>query len=285
MENTFDPGRATAMGLDCSDAAIQAGRWMPMLPEHSEHVSDMARAMVASDVMSLVVVDSIGAMESAKTLAKDADSGAVAVGRNAKIITQMCKALSTDARLHKCTVILINQPRANIGGMGGDISAGPKLLEHSTTVKISMRAKMGEDDVRKLKVPGDDDPVVVSHKVVAKVGRMKNGLPGRSAEFFMNRVATPQYGPPGVDLVDEYVTIGLKAGAIVRKGAWYVLPDGTQKQGRIPFASFLRGEPKYLEAIREAIVFDTPTDEYGDPLGGDDGETEVAATEAEAVSA
>lgn len=278
MENTFDPRRATQMGLDCSDAAIKAGRWMPMLPENSEHVSDMARAVVASDVMSLVVVDSIGAMESAKTLGKDADAAAVAVGRNAKIITQMCKALSTDARLHRCTVILINQPRANIGGMGGDISAGPKLLEHSTTVKIQMRAKFGEDDVRKLKLPGEDEPDVVSHKVVAKVARMKNGMPGRAAEFFMNRVATPAYGPPGVDQVDEYVTIGIKAGAITQKGAWYVLPDGTQKQGRIRFTTFLRNNPKYLDGIREAIVFDAPTDEYG--VVPDDGsEIETAAPE------
>lgn len=277
MENTFDPRRSTAMGLDCSDAAIRSGRWLPMLPESAEQVSDMARDVVASGVYSLVVVDSIGAMESFKTLAKTAEKGADAVGRNAKIITQMCKALSTDARLNQCTVLLINQPRANIGGMGmGDISAGPKLLEHSTTVKINMRGKGGEDDVRKIRMPGDDDPVVVSHKVVAKVSRMKNGLPGRAAEFFMNRVATGPYGPPGVDVVDEYVTIGLKAGAITQKGAWYVLPDKTQKNGRVAFSAFLRENPRYLEAIREAIVFDAPADEYGEALD-DDAEVETAA--------
>jgi recombination protein RecA len=265
MENTFDPRRATAMGLDCSDAAIAAGRWFPMLPEHSEHVSDMARDLVASGLISVVVVDSIGAMESDKTLAKEAAKAADAVGRNAKIITQMGKALSTLARTKQCTVLLINQPRANIGSMmAGDVSAGPKHMQHATTGKVEMRGLGGEDNVRMLKLPGEPDPLMVSIKSRMKVSRLKNGMPGRVAESYVNRVGTDEYGPPGIDTADEYITLALREKIVTAGGSHYTLPDGHKLNGRIAFARYLRENPDAIKVIREALTFDTPADPLED---------------------
>lgn len=265
MENTFDPRRATAMGLDCSDKAKAEGRWFPMLPEHSEHVSDMARDLVESGFISIVVVDSIGAMESDKTLGKRADKGADSVGRNAKIITQMTKALSTLARIKQCTVLLINQPRAAIGSpVPMDVSAGPKMLQHATTSKIEMKGLLGDEERRTLKMPGETEPLVVSHKTRMRVVRLKNGLPGRVAESFVNRIGTDEYGPPGIDTADEYITLAVREQVVTQGGAYYTLPDGTKTQGRIAFARYLREHPDALKVIRAALPFDAPTDPLED---------------------
>lgn len=264
LENTFDPARATAMGLDCSKAAKASGRWLPMLPENSEQASDMARDACVSGLYSVVVVDSVGAMESSRVMGKEAEKAADSVGRNAKIITQMLKALSTEARLHECTILLVNQPRANIGGFGGDISAGPKMMQHSTTAKINMSARGGEEDVRKLKLPGEEEPVIVSSRSRMKVDRLKNGLAGRVAEAFINRVGTGEYGPPGIDTADEHITYGLREKVIKLGGAWYTLPDGSRHNGRLALARHLREHPEACKDIRAAITFDTPTDEFGE---------------------
>jgi recombination protein RecA len=262
MENTFDPRRATAMGLDCSDAAIKSGRWAPLLPQSSEEASDMARDYCMSGAYSIIVVDSIGAMESARVLDKTAEKAADAVGRNAKIITQMTKALSTHARLNDCTVLLINQPRANIGGMGGDISAGPKAMQHSTTAKIEMKAlgSREDGDIRSLKMEGDKDPVDVSIRSRMRVTRLKNGIAGRVAEAYINRIATEEYGAPGFDTADEYLTIGVRLKAIAQGGAWYTFPDGERANGKAAAAAYLRTNPDARKAIRAAITFDVPTE-------------------------
>lgn len=262
MENTFDPDRATAMGLDCSAEAIRSGRWNPRLPDHSEHVSDMALDLVSSGFMSCVTVDSIGAMESDRVLnAKGgAEKAADAVGRNAKIITQMTKALATAARNNQCTVLLINQPRANIGGFGGDISAGPKIVQHASTVKLSMSALGADEDIRKLKLPGEDEPLVVSSRMRVRVPRMKNGLPGRVAEFYVNRVTTEPYGPAGIDRADELISLGVREGIIAQGGGWYTLPGGAKFQGREKLAGAIRGDRGLQALVRAAIPFETPTD-------------------------
>ena len=268
LENTFDPKRACAMGLDCSREAIKSGRWNPMLAGSSEEASDMARDQCSSGFISLVVIDSVGAMESDRTQGKSAEKAADAMGRNAKIITQMCKALSKEARDSQCTVLLINQPRANYSGMGGDISAGPKLMEHATTARIQMSAKGGETDVRKMRLPGEADDLIVSLRCTARVNRMKNGLPGRVAEMFVNRVGTEPYGPPGVDTADEYITLGVREKIITLGGAWYTLPDGTRFQGREKLAAAMRAEPALIKEIRSGIPFDDPIDDLDDQPEG-----------------
>lgn len=269
MESTFDPWRATAMGLDCSGAAIKSGRWAPLLPQDSEEVSTMARDYCTSGMYSIIVVDSIGAMESSRVLlAKDAEKGADAVGRNAKVITQMTKVLSTHARLNQCTVLLINQPRANIGGFGGDISAGPKAMQHSTTAKIEMKALGSREggDIRSLKLPGEPVEVDVSIRTRMRVTRMKNGIPGRVGESFVNRVATAEYGAPGFDTADEHLTLGVRERIIRLGGAWYTFPDGERANGKAAAQAYLRANPDACKAIRAEIPFDTPTD----PAEGDD---------------
>jgi recombination protein RecA len=259
IEGTFDPARATEMGLDCSDEAIRSGRWAPLLPASTEEASDMARDYCASGFYGILVVDSVGGMESWKVLEKSASEDTM--GKNAQVITKMTKHLSSLARLHRCTVLLVNQQRANFSAYGGPQSAGPMAMQYSTTAKVEMSMRGAEGDVRKLKLPGDEEPSAVSQRHVARVTRAKNTLPGRSAQFFINKVGTPQYGPPGIDVSDEYLTMGTAQGVIKLGGAWYTFPDGERANGRDKGAAYLREHPDVMSQIREALDFDAPADE------------------------
>lgn len=262
IENTFDPDRATAMGLDCSDEAIESGRWAPLLPANSEEASDMARDYCSSGFYSVIVVDSIGGMESQRVYDKSA--GEDTMGKNAQVITKMTKHLSTLGRLRQCTVLLVNQQRANFSAYGGPQSAGPLAMQYSTTAKVemSMRGSADGGDLRKLKLPGDDEPTAVSQRHVARVTRMKNSLSGgRTAQFFINKVGTDLYGPPGVDFADEYLTFGSSQRVIKASGAWYTFPDGARANGREKGTAYLREHPAVMKEVREAISFDAPVDE------------------------
>lgn len=261
IENTFDPERSTEMGLDCSEEAIASGRWAPLLPANTEEASDMARDYCASGFYSVIVVDSVGGMESQRVLDRSASEDTM--GKNAQVITKMTKHLSTLARLRQCTVLLVNQQRANFSAYGGPQSAGPMAMQYSTTAKIemSMRSSAEGGDIRKVKLPGDDEAVAVSQRHVARVSRMKNGLAGRSAQFFINKVGTDQYGPPGIDSSDECLTFGAAQGLIKASGAWYTFPDGGRANGRDKGAAYIRDHPDVMKAVRDALDFDAPVDE------------------------
>jgi recombination protein RecA len=244
MEGTFDDDWAQANGLDLS-------KFDHLYADDSETAADQMRDFARSGLYSMAVLDSIGAMESRKALEKDAKD--TLPGRNAQVVTRMCKQLGSLARQTKTTVILVNQLRANIGGMGGDISAGPKEMKHATTTRIAMGS--GSQEPVKMQFEEGQPPEIVCLQFKARVTRMKAGAPGRIAEFWVNNRDTEEYGPAGINEIDEYISVGVRLGAIDRDGAGnYTLP-GVPKavKGRGAAVQLLRARPELCIAVRERI--------------------------------
>lgn len=245
MEQTFDYDWAEANGLDTSNDA-----WLHAYPDDSEDVSDQLRMLCRTDLLSLIIVDSIGGMESRQALGKEADEHSV--GRNAQVITRMVKNVAVLARKHQVAILFINQYRANISNpMGADISAGPKALKYNTTMKLEMR-RSGEPPVY-LDVNGDKMPVGV--QVSCKVTRNKVAPAGKSGTFWIFNQPTEEYGPVGIDVADDALSLGIKTGVVEQgAGGYYTLPDGRRIRGRDSVMDTLRGEPDTVQAVREKAL-------------------------------
>lgn len=255
MEKTFEVPWARLNGLDCSNEARLAGTWAPLQADTSEEASDMARDYIGSGLVSCLVIDSIGGMESAKVL--DLEAGKDTMGKNAQVITKLTKALAGLAHKHGCTVLLINQHRANMSGFGGDISAGPKAMQYATTAQLKMSARGEEGSVRLVTEDGAQQKA--GQRFRAQVPRMKNGAPGRQAEWFVMNRATEKFGPAGLDVADDVVSVGVRVGAIEQGGGGvYTLPGGQKVKGKPAIADLLRTDPEAMASVRAAMKFDTP---------------------------
>lgn len=256
MEQAFDWDWAEANGLDTT-----AERFMYVLPDDSEDVADQAQYMIETGLFKMIILDSIGGMESRKAFDKEAAD--VVMGRNAQVITRLCKRLAVLANRHQCTVLLVNQPRANISNpMGRDISAGPKALKHSTTTKVQI-SRTGEPPL-KVKEPGEEEAETVGTQFRARVSRNKVAPAGRSATYWLINQATDQYGPIGIDKASEAVDVGLHARVIAQEpGGYYAFPWTQDKKdrirGRSALVEYLRANPEQMLKVRRAAV-DTVTD-------------------------
>jgi recombination protein RecA len=250
MEGTFDYDWATSLGLACSEEDIASGRWLHLYPENSEEASDMVRDQTGTGLYSMVVMDSVGGMESKKALDKEAEKDSV--GKNAQVITRMVKHLGTLARIRNASVLLVNQPRANINAMAvSDISAGPKALQHQTGMKIQM-SRGGEMPRTMVFEQGQPaEPVAV--QVKAKLVRSKITAPGRVCEYWICNRHTETYGPPGIYVADECVDIGIRTGAIKQAGAWYTFPAGLRVHSRDECYAAIRKLPELVEQVRGAM--------------------------------
>jgi recombination protein RecA len=248
MEGTFDDSWArSAAGLDLGL------RWTHLYADDSEDASDQARELARGGLHSLVILDSVGAMESRKALSRDAVDELP--GRNAQVITRMVKHLGTLARQTRTTVILVNQLRASIGQFGGDHSAGPKAMQHATTSRIVMTRLGGAEDIARLKVDSWGEPEIVAQRFRARVTRSKAVPVGRTAEFWVNNRATEEYGPPGINSADEYVTLGVDTGIIIQGGGgMYEIPGIGKVKGRPAVLTALRADPAAMASLREQIL-------------------------------
>lgn len=243
MEQTFDPRWAAEQGL-----VLDEERLLHLYPDHSEHVSDMIRAAIRDAPISMVVVDSIGGMESKIALQKDAED--VTVGKNAQVITRMVKHCASLLREANATALLVNQLRANLAYGTADISAGPRALGYATTTKLALR-RGGERVMRK--IDGDDQEV--SRQIKAKVERNKVAASGPVAEFWIVNQRTADLTQLGIDRVDEAATLGLKTGVINQRGSVYDLPGGATIKGKDKVTDYLRENPEEVERVRtEALA-------------------------------
>lgn len=245
IEGTFDYDWAHANGL-----ATSPDRWMHLYPDDSEDASDMARDCCRQGIYSCVIVDSVGGMQSRKAMEKDAEDQLP--GKNAQVITRMVQHLASLARQHRVTVLLVNQYRATIGTMGGDVSAGPKALQHATTSKVIMTR--GHEKPRTL-VMDDGEEIVVATQSRVRLARSKLVPHGRSGEFWIVSQPTAAMGSPGIWAADEYAALGISRGAIVPdKGSWYVFPTGERANGRNAVALALQENPSLMAAVRERVL-------------------------------
>lgn len=246
MEQSFDFAWAETLGLDTSEKMFTH-----IYPDDSEDVSDMLKIMAQSELYGLIVIDSIGGMESRKAMEKDADESAM--GRNAQVITRMVKQAATLARSNNITMIYVNQLRANLAYTGADVPSGPRALQYNTTTSIKLSRKSGADAVRKIKQDGEDDEVGRLFKAI--VTRNRVAPAGRQAEFWLFNQPTTEHGPVGIDRVDEAISLGLRMGVIVQGGASYRLP-GEEKGviGRAKLIKELKKHPELITRIREAAL-------------------------------
>lgn len=256
IEKTFDYEWAESLGLDTT-LIEDGGTFQHTYPETSEQASDMLHDACRvpqgppEGLFSLAVVDSIGGMESQKAFDKLAAEDIM--GKNAQVITRMVKRTASLARLSGCTALLVNQHRANFSGYGGDQSAGPKPMQHATSIKMTMRPASGEGTIRYVKYDGHEEPVAVKRMV--KVDRSKLFAPGSRAEIWINNRWTEQYGPPGINLADEYATLGIALGVIIKSGgSWLTVPGAEKVNGKAAVAALLMANPDLLETVRAGVL-------------------------------
>lgn len=246
MEQSFDFAWAESLGLDTSERMFTH-----IYPDDAEDVADMLKMMGQSGLYGMLVIDSIGGMESNKAFNKDA--GDVTMGRNAQVITRMVKHAAMLARQNNITVIYVNQLRANLSGMAGaaDIQAGPKALQYNTTtsVKLQRKGSFKGDTVQKIGTGPDEHEI--GRVIVGRVTRSRVSPQGKQAEFWLFNEATSEFGPVGIDRVDEAVSIGMRTGVIKAGGSYYTPPGGEARyNGRPKLIAALRKDPATVELIR-----------------------------------
>lgn len=262
MEQAYDFEWATKLGVDISEE-----RFFHLYPNDSEDVSDQISMLLRSGEVSLVVVDSIGGMESRAAFEKKAEESAM--GKNAQVISRMVKRVAGLCREYDAAVIFINQYRANIGSpRGGEKPAGPSALKYNTTTQIKMSRT--SEPTKKVsitdavsKAPAE---LEVSRQLRVKVARNKLVPQGRVADFWFRNVATDKFGPVGIDRADEAITLGIATGAIKRLSTVsYEFPDGsTVKGGRPGVEAAIAERPELVELVRaralDAISSDVKAD-------------------------
>jgi len=234
-EHALDPEYAKRIGVKINNLLISQ-------PDHGEQALEIIEALVRSNSIDLIVVDSVAALTPIAEI--EGEMGDQQIGLQARLMSKALRKLTALVAKVNTTIIFINQIRMKIGMMGygsPTTTPGGKALKFFTSVRVELKR------VAQIK-KGDD---VVGNRVVAKVVKNKVASPFKTGEFnvMFNE---------GIDYYNDLINIAFKNGVVQRSGTTYSFGDVKLGVGTNKASDFLKENPKIakdiLKNVKEKLI-------------------------------
>src|SRR5438309_4750342 len=224
-EHALDPQYAKKLGVDVENLLVSQ-------PDYGEQALEIAEALVRSNAIDVLVVDSVAALVPKAEL--DGEMGDSHMGLQARLMSQALRKLTGIVSKSKTCLIFINQIREKIGVMFGnpETTTGGRALKFYSSVRA---------DIRRIAAIKDGDAVVGSRTKV-KVVKNKVAPPFREAEFDII------YGE-GVSTEGDLLDLGVANSIIEKSGSWFSYKGERIGQGRENARQFLRDNADIREAV------------------------------------
>ena len=217
VEHAMDPAYARDLGIRLEDLLVSQ-------PESGEQALEICEALVRSNAVDVIVVDSVAALVPRAEI--EGEMGDAHVGLQARLMSQALRKLTGTISRTSTSVIFINQLREKVGIVFGnpEVTPGGRALKFYASVRIDIRPV---ESIKK----GTD---VIGRRVKAKVVKNKVAAPFRQAEF---DIMFDQ--PRGISRSGDVVDLGVEHGILTKSGAFYSYGDMRIGQGRENAKTFL----------------------------------------------
>ncbi len=228
-EHALDPVYAAALGVDVENLLVSR-------PDTGEMALEIVDQLVRSAAVDIVVVDSVAALTPRAEI--EGEMGDLAVGSQARLMSQAMRKITGNIGKSGCTVIFLNQLRQKIGVTYGnpETTTGGNALKFYASVRLDIRR------IQTLKRGTEEYGI----RAKVKVAKNKVAPPFRIAEFDI------LFGR-GISTLGCLLDLAEETAVVVRKGAWYSYEGDNIGQGRDNTITWLEQNPTQKEAI-EAIV-------------------------------
>ena len=228
-EHALDPSYAHKLGVNLDDLLVSQ-------PDTGEQALEICEALVRSNAVDIVVVDSVAALVPRAEI--EGEMGDSLPGLQARLMSQALRKLTGSISKSKTLVIFINQIRMKIGVMYGspETTTGGNALKFYASVRLDIR-RIGSVKLR-------DE--IIGNNVKVKVVKNKVAPPFREVEFDI------MYGA-GISKLGEIIDLGVKAGVVEKSGSWYSYKSQRIGQGRDNAREFLKGNSDIADEIEQAV--------------------------------
>ena len=228
-EHALDPIYAKKLGVNINELLLSQ-------PDTGEQALEICEALVRSEVVDIIVIDSVAALVPKAEI--EGEMGDSHVGLQARLMSQALRKLSGTISKTNTTAIFINQLREKVGVMFGnpETTPGGRALKFYSTIRLDVRR--GEQ------IKNGD--TVVGAKTNIKVVKNKVAPPFKTA------CVEIMYGT-GISKEGEIIDLAVDADIVDKSGAWYSYNGERIGQGKENVKTFLRNNPKLKDELEKKV--------------------------------
>ena len=228
-EHAMDADYAGKLGVDIDQLLISQ-------PDSGEQALEIAEALVRSNGIDVIVIDSVAALVPRAEL--DGEMGDSLPGLQARLMSQALRKLTAIVSQSNTCFIFINQIREKIGVMFGnpETTTGGRALKFYASMRL---------DIRRIGAIKDGDRVV-GNRTKVKVAKNKVAPPFRECEFDI------MYGE-GISREGDLLDLAVVQRVVEKSGAWFSYKGDRLGQGRENAKQLLKDHPEILKKIEREV--------------------------------
>ncbi len=238
-EHASDLNYFKALGINIEDLIFHQ-------PDTAEQALDVVEKLVSSELVDLIVVDSVAALVPQVEL--EGEMGDQQMGLHARLMSKACRKITGPASKNNVTLLMINQTRNKIGVVWGSpiTTTGGAALSFYSSIRLDISRSGQVKD-------GDE---AVANETTVKVVKNKTANPYKVANFQI------KFGE-GVDKNLDLLRIAVDNKLVDKSGAWYSYKGERLGQGEANTAAVLKETPELVKELTEAISKLTKTKSSG----------------------
>ena len=218
-EHALDVTYAEKLGVQVGDLLISQ-------PDTGEQALEIADMLVRSNVIDLIVIDSVAALVPKSEI--EGEMGEASVGVQARLMSQALRKLTGSINRSKTTIIFINQLRMKIGvmmpGQSPETTTGGNALKFYASMRLDIR----------------------------RIGAIKKGDEVVGNETRVKVVNEIMYGE-GISREGELIDLGVEHKLVEKSGAWFAYKGDKIGQGKDNSKQYLREHPEIASEIETAL--------------------------------
>jgi recombination protein RecA len=232
VEHALDPIYARAIGVNVAELLVSQ-------PDTGEQALEIAEALVRSNAVDIIVVDSVAALVPRAEI--EGEMGDSLPGLQARLMSQALRKLTGAIAKSHAAVIFVNQLREKVGVVFGnpEVTPGGRALKFYSSVRIDIRR------IESLK----NGTTVVGNRVRTRVVKNKVAAPFRQAEFDMLFTGKTM----GISREGDILDLGAEYEVLKKQGAFYSYGELRLGQGRENSRNYLIDHPELAGQIEEEI--------------------------------
>lgn len=255
LEHSFDKKWASILGITNTEIDI-----MQPPDVSAESILQSIQEIICTGEVGLIVLDSIPSLVSQKEL--DKKYGEASVAPIAGLMTTFCRKITQLLMRYDCTMIFINQLRANIVNPYVDQTPGGEAIKFYSSLRLAFKLGKPLDALGNELPQKAENPA--GYLIDVQLKKQK------SAPFDRKLATYYLMAQSGLRVDFEYANLALsKYDIIQKKGAWFTICNPETKEpledadgnivklnGMAKVYDYLQANPEYYQNMCEYILND-----------------------------